>query len=87
MPSVAMKEGKPIFAMSTPLIRPTMTPAASPAATAIHPSRYSLNSTAKTNPEKPMTAGKERSISPAPMMKVRPTASSISGGNVERKVV
>ena len=55
--------------------------------TAIQPSSYSLNSTAKTKPENPRIAGKQRSISPAPMMKVRPTASRISGGSVERKVV
>ena len=32
--------------------------------TAIQPRSYSLNSTAKTNPEKAMIEGKERSISP-----------------------
>ena len=34
-----------------------------------------------------MTAGNDRSISPAPITKVRPTASRITGGTVERKVV
>jgi hypothetical protein len=46
-----------------------------------------LNSTAKTNPEKAMIEGKERSISPAPMTNVRPAARRMSGGRVERKVV
>ena len=93
VPSVAMKEGMPILATSTPLMKPT----SSSAAMASHGDRTdgkpaaafdtSLKSTAKTKPEKPMIAGKQRSISPAPMMKVRPTASRISGGSVERKVV
>ncbi len=85
--SVAMKEGMPIFATKIPLTKPTRTPEAKPAATASQPRSYSLKRTAKTKPEKAMIAGKLRSISPAPMMKVRPMARRISGGRVERKVV
>ena len=99
VPSVAMNEGMPILATSRPLMKPTSTPEAMATSRAIarlddsasqrEPVRSSasLNSTAKTKPEKPMIAGKQRSISPAPMMKVRPTASRISGGSVDRKVV
>ena len=47
----------------------------------------SLKITAKTKPENPRIAGKQRSISPAPMIKVRPTASRITGGSVDKKVV
>ena len=82
-----MKDGMPILAMMTPLRNPTRTPEARPATTAIQPRSYSLNSTAKTKPEKAMIDGKQRSISPAPITKVRPAASRISGGRVERKVV
>ena len=87
VPSVAMNEGMPILAMIKPLTKPTRTPEARPAMTAIQPRSYSLNNTAKTKPEKAMMAGKHRSISPAPITKVRPTASSISGGRVDRNVV
>ena len=87
VPSVVMNEGMPILAMMTPLMKPTRTPEASPATTAIQPRLYSLKSTAKTNPENAMIAGKHRSISPAPMTKVSPSASRISGGSVDRKVV
>ena len=58
VPSVAMKEGMPIFATSRPLMKPTSTPEASAATTAIQPSPYSLNSTANTKPEKAMIDGK-----------------------------
>ena len=85
--SVVMNEGMPTFAMMTPLIKPTRIPDARPAITASQPSSYSLNRTAKMKPEKAMIEGKQRSISPAPITKVRPTASRISGGRVERKVV
>ena len=64
-----------------------LAPEASAATTASQPRSYSLNRIAKTKPEKDITAGKERSISPAPMMNVRPTARSRSGGRVDRKVV
>ena len=87
VPSVAMNDGMPILATSTPLMKPTRTPEASAATTAIQPRSYSLNRTAKTKPEKAMIEGKERSISPAPMTKVRPVASRISGGRVDRNVV
>ncbi len=40
--SVAMKEGMPSLATSTPLMKPTMMPAPSPARTAIQPRWYSL---------------------------------------------
>ena len=85
--SVAMNAGMPTFAMITPLTNPTKTPDARPATTAIQPRLYSLNSTAKTKPENAMIAGKQRSISPAAITKVRPAANSTSGGNVERNVV
>ena len=87
VPSVVMNDGMPIFAMMRPLMKPTRTPEASPAMTASQPRSYSLNKTAKTNPEKAMIEGKERSISPPPITKVRPVASRMSGGRVERKVV
>ena len=82
-----MKDGMPILAMMIPLIKPTMMPEAKAAITASQPSSYSLNRTAKTKPEKEMIAGKERSISPAPMTKVSPTARIRRGGRVDRKVV
>ena len=82
-----MNDGIPIRATMTPLRYPTSSPEPTPASTASQPSSYSLNSTAKTNPEKAMIAGKERSISPAPITKVSPTASRTSGGSVERNVV
>ena len=110
VPSVAINEGMPILATSTPLMKPMRTPANS--ATTTPPQRMSsaasgearnppsgvsvadtiqscpsLKMIASTKPEKPMTAGKLRSISPAPMMKVSPIASSITGGRVERNVV
>ena len=87
VPRVAMKEGMPMTAIRKPLRKPTSRPLASAATTASQPSSYSLNSTAKTKPENAITEGKDRSISPAPMTKVSPTASSTSGGRVERKVV
>ena len=55
--------------------------------TAHQPKLYSLNNTANVKPENEMIEGKQRSISPAPMTKVSPVASSTSGGRVERKVV
>ncbi len=82
-----MKDGMPTLAMMTPLTKPTRIPDARPATTASQPRSYSLNRTAKTKPEKAMIEGKQRSISPAPITKVRPVASRISGGRVERKVV
>ena len=82
-----MNDGMPSFAMMRPLRNPTKTPEARAAMTAIQPRSYSLNSTAKTNPENAMIEGKERSISPAPMTNVSPVARRISGGRVERKVV
>ena len=82
-----MNDGMPILAMMTPLRNPTKTPEASPAMTAIQPRSYSLKRTAKMNPEKAITEGKERSISPAPMTNVSPVARRMSGGKVERKVV
>ena len=82
-----MNEGMPILAMIKPLTKPTRTPEARPATTAIQPRSYSLNKTAKTKPEKAMIGGKQRSISPAPMTKVRPIASRMSGGSVERNVM
>ncbi len=85
--SVVMKDGMPTLAMRRPLTKPTRIPDARPATTASQPSSYSLNNTAKTKPEKAMIEGKQRSISPAPITKVRPTASRIRGGSVERKVV
>ena len=87
VPRVAMKEGMPMTAIRTPLRKPTSRPLASAATTASQPSSYSLNSTAKTKPENAITDGKDRSISPAPMTKVSPTASSTSGGRVDRNVV
>ena len=87
VPSVAMKEGMPTLAMRRPFTSPTSMPDAIAAITASQPSPYSLKRIAKTKPEKAMTEGKERSISPAPMTKVRPRASRISGGSVVRKVV
>ncbi len=85
--SVAMKDGMPIRATMMPFRSPTRRPEARPATTASQPRPYSLKSTAKTKPEKAMTAGNDRSISPAPITKVSPTASRTSGGSVERKVV
>ena len=82
-----MNDGMPTLAMMTPLRKPIKVPDASPATTASQPRSYSLNRTAKTKPEKAMIAGKQRSISPAPITKVRPVASRISGGRVERNVV
>ena len=64
VPSVVMNDGMPTLAMMTPLRNPTRIPDARPAMTAIQPRSYSLNSTAKTKPEKAMIEGKERSISP-----------------------
>ena len=87
VPSVAMKLGMPTRAISTPLRKPTNTPDASAPSTASQPNWYSLNSSANTKPEKAITAGNERSISPAPITKVRPIASRISGGAVESSVV
>ena len=87
VPKVAMKDGMPITAIRKPLTTPTSRPLASAATTASQPSSYSLNRTAKTKPENAITDGKDRSISPAPMTKVRPTASRTRGGRVERKVV
>ena len=85
--SVAMKEGMPTLATRTPLMKPIRIPEPSATTTAIQPRSYSLNRTAKVKPEKPMIAGKHRSISPAPITKVSPMASRISGGSVDRKVV
>ena len=82
-----MNDGIPILAMMSPLRNPTKIPEASPATTAIQPRSYSLKRTANTKPEKAMIDGKLRSISPAPITKVSPVASRISGGSVERKVV
>ena len=85
--SVAMNDGTPMRATSTPFRNPTISPEPSPASTATQPSPYSLNSTANTKPENAMIAGKHRSISPAPITKVSPTASRIRGGSVDRNVV
>ena len=82
-----MNDGMPILAMRTPFRTPTSKPDASPASAASQPRSNSLKRTAKTKPEKEMIAGKERSISPAPMTKVSPIARRTRGGSVERKVV
>ena len=80
---VAMNEGMPTLATRTPLIDADEQAADEAATTASQPSSYSLNSTAKTKPENAITEGNDRSISPAAITKVRPSARRISGGSVD----
>ena len=80
--SVAMIDGTPTTATIRPLMYPTRAPDANAATTASHGLAPCRKVQEKTKPEKAMIAEKLRSISPAQMTRVRPSASTSCGGTV-----
>src|SRR5947209_14446291 len=85
---VAMIEGTPIRATIRPLIYPTRAPAASARtmpSQALHAGSKVLYAQEKAKPDSATTAGKLRSISPAVMTRVSPSAAIRVGGTVSRK--
>jgi hypothetical protein len=85
IPRVATIEGMPIKVTNEPLINPTIAPDKRPTRKPKITLLVASNVTAKIYPERAMTEGKERSISPIARTNVKPRAIKPIMGTVDKK--
>ena len=84
---VAMIDGTPILAIIMPFMKPIPMPTIKLQTSATIMLPVLRNDNPKMYPQKAIMPGKERSISPAVIIKVKPSAMISVNGTVERKAI